>query len=454
MKRFALFAALLALVGLAAFAQTTGTLTGNVTTDGQPLPGVTVTATSPNLQGTRTTYTDVNGNYTLGALPPGAYTVVFELAGMQAVTRQVNVPVGTTARLGAELAVTAVAEAITVTAEAPAVIETTTIQTNFQEETIEDLPVNRTILGAVNLAPGVNNEGPNGNMMIAGAPSFDSVYYIDGAAVNENLRGQPQDLFIEDAIQETTILTGGISAEYGRFTGGVVNTITKSGGNEFSGSLRDSFNSDDWRESFPEEDEVPETDTTEVYEATVGGYVMRDRLWFFTAARYFEEESIEFLARSTEFFLPNSQEETRLEGKLTGQITQNHSLVGTIVDVTSPQIRTFGTPAEASVLDEREVPEQYWSVNYNGILSPNFLVEAIYADKHLTFVSSGAEPNAAPFTRELFVGGTNVSLRRWGGAWAGAPTFGAQLGDKIRASENLTLKGTYYLSTANLGTHN
>jgi hypothetical protein len=60
--------------------------------------------------------------------------------------------------------------------------------------------------------------------------------------VNENLRGQPHDLFIEDAIQETTVLTGAISAEYGRFTGGVVTAVSKSGGNEFSGTFRDSLN--------------------------------------------------------------------------------------------------------------------------------------------------------------------------------------------------------------------
>ena len=62
--------------------------------------------------------------------------------------------------------------------------------------------------------------------------------------MNENLRGQARNLFIEDAIQETKISTGSISAEYGRFQGGVVNTITKSGGNEFSGSFRISFTND------------------------------------------------------------------------------------------------------------------------------------------------------------------------------------------------------------------
>jgi len=67
--------------------------------------------------------------------------------------------------------------------------------------------------------------------------------------VNENLRGQPHNLFIEDAIQETTVVTTGISAEYGRFTGGVVSTLTKSGGNEFTGSFRDSMTNPNWTET-------------------------------------------------------------------------------------------------------------------------------------------------------------------------------------------------------------
>ena len=87
--------------------------------------------------------------------------------------------------------------------------------------------------------------------MMAGALSFESQYLINGVVVNENLRGQALNLFIEDAIQETKISTGAISAEYGRFGGGVVNMITKSGGNTFSGSFRTTFNNDGWRSLTP-----------------------------------------------------------------------------------------------------------------------------------------------------------------------------------------------------------
>src|SRR5213595_729478 len=69
-------------VASSAFAQTTATLNGSVTSEGKPLPGVTVTAASPNLQGTRTTVSGETGAYVFSGLPPGDYTVSFELEGM------------------------------------------------------------------------------------------------------------------------------------------------------------------------------------------------------------------------------------------------------------------------------------------------------------------------------------------------------------------------------------
>src|ERR1700730_749796 len=212
-------------VSTSAFGQITATLTGTVTTDGKPLPGVTVTVSSANLQGTRTTVTGGNGDYNFPSLPPGTYSVAFELEGMQRVTRTSILKLAETSRVDADLAVRKVSESLTVTAAAPSVLETGQVSTNFDAKTIESLPVNRDIVGRVLLAPGVTNTGPNNQIVIHGAQSFDNLYLVNGVVVNENVRGQPQAAVIEDAIQETTLLTGGVSAEYGRFTGGVVSTI-------------------------------------------------------------------------------------------------------------------------------------------------------------------------------------------------------------------------------------
>ena len=80
---------------------------------------------------------------------------------------------------------------------------------------------------------------------------------VNGVDVNDNLFAQPQNLFIEDAIEETQVLTSGISAEYGRFTGGVVNAITKSGGNTFSGSYRMNLLNPAWTDETPFEARSP-----------------------------------------------------------------------------------------------------------------------------------------------------------------------------------------------------
>ena len=109
------------LIALPAAAQTTANLTGTVTTEGTPIPGVTVTVTSPNLQGSRTVITDVNGNYNFTSLPPGDYSVKFDMEGMQPVTRTVRVTLSQTTRADASLELATVSESMIVTAAAPTV---------------------------------------------------------------------------------------------------------------------------------------------------------------------------------------------------------------------------------------------------------------------------------------------------------------------------------------------
>ncbi|HEX8617286.1 MAG TPA: carboxypeptidase regulatory-like domain-containing protein, partial [Thermoanaerobaculia bacterium] len=204
-----------------AFAQgTTGSLTGTVTSGGSVLPGVTVSVASPSLQGTRTAITNESGGYSFPALPPGNYTVSFELSGMQRAERRVTVGLAQTNRADAELSMSSVSEVLTVTAAATSAVETTELATNFVAEQINALPTGRTIDDITRLSAGVNEAGPNNQITISGANSFDNLFLVDGVIVNENLRGQPNPLYIEDAIQETTVLSGGVSAEFGRFTGG------------------------------------------------------------------------------------------------------------------------------------------------------------------------------------------------------------------------------------------
>ena len=143
-------------------------------------------------------------------------------------------------------------EAVQVVAETPSVIATPTVSANIRKEEVDALATPRTIQGIATLAPNVTERSPNaGQVVINGAFAWDNVFMVNGVDVNDNLFAQPQNLFIEDAIEETTVLTSGISAEYGRFSGGVVNAVTKSGGNTFSGSWRMNLLNPSWTVETP-----------------------------------------------------------------------------------------------------------------------------------------------------------------------------------------------------------
>jgi len=246
-------AALIAAAGTASAQTITGTISGHVVdSQGLALPGVTVNATSPNLQGIRTVTTSANGDYLFTALPSGTYILTFELSGFQNQQRTVNVAPTQVQPLDVTMGVASLTETVNVVGQAADVLtHTAQVATNFKQDLIAELPTTRDINASLLLAPAVHPTGPSGAYSIAGSMSFETLYMVNGVNVSENLRGQAYDLYIEDAIQETNIATSGISAEYGRFGGGVVNVVTKSGGNLFSGSFRDTMNNDNWRTLTP-----------------------------------------------------------------------------------------------------------------------------------------------------------------------------------------------------------
>lgn len=469
MKRLLLVVLVALTFSSAALAQSlpSSTITGKVTTDGAGLPGVTVTVASPNLQGSRSTVTSDAGDYIMPLLPPGNYTVTFELSGMQTVTRSMVLTAARNDRLDVALR-PAVSEFITVTAETPmtAAVESTQVSTNFKQDLIEQLPVSRDLEAVTLLSPGVNNKGPGDNIIISGAMSFDSLYLVNGAIVNENLRGQPHDLFIEDAIQETTILTGGVAAEYGHFTGGVVSSITKSGGNAFSGSVRSSLTNESWVAKTPftadQEDKI-----NPFYEVTLGGPFLRDRLWFFGAGRFAETKDIRQtrpgLARTGDrdandvpyavgaqlpaITYPHSTEETRLEGKLTLALTGKQTVVASYLDIAETETNQTGQTIMDldSLVKERETPNTFLVANYNGVFTDRIFVEGQYSKKEFAFLGSGS-----PYF-DLIKGTLITDRARGARYWS--PTFRVKPEGERRDIEVYTAKGTYFWSTPNIGSH-
>ena len=300
MKFWLLFAVALVMTsGLASAQSTNGAISGRVLDQTDlPLPGVTVTVEGANLQGPRSTVTSANGDYIVPLLPSGPYTVTFELSGFQRKQNTVTLAPAQALALNATLGAANISETVEVVGSATVnPLDGSVIATRIGQDVMSNLATTRDITSIMIMAPGVHPTGPSGNFSVAGAMSFDNLYLVNGVTVNENLRGQAQqNLVIEDAIEETTVATGGVSAEFGRFGGGVVNVITKSGGNDFSGSFRLALANDDWRTIVPKRDGDPFANDTKVdktvptYEYTVGGPIVRDRLWFFTAGRLQKQE--------------------------------------------------------------------------------------------------------------------------------------------------------------------
>lgn len=450
-----LSAAVLVLVAAATAAaqgNPTGAIRGKVVDpDGLALPGVSVTAASPALQGVRATVTSGNGDYLVPLLAPGEYVVTFELVGFQSIRRErLTVAIAETAQLDVALALAGLSESVQVTGTAASaeIATGTTIATTYKASTIELLPVGRTIAAATLLAPGVTDNGPGGNIMIAGAMSYENLFLINGVVVNENLRGQARNVFIEDAIQETKISTGSISAEFGRFQGGVVNVITKSGSNDFAGTGRVSFVNDAWSALSPFSGDANLDRTVPTYEVTAGGPVLRDRLWYFGAGR-FEKNEDNRTTDYTAFNYTRVDDEQRYEVKGTWSLNASHTFRG---GYTSRQAEiannNFGTIMDARSLYDSSNEEKLYSGNYAAVVTSDWFVEAQYSRRELSFIGTGGSETD-------LANGTPIWDRSRGQARFNAPTFCRVCGSgvEIRNNWNTAVKATRFLSTERAGSH-
>ncbi len=463
---FSLIAALAVLPSGLAQAQTTptGTITGQVADEqGGVLPGVTVTVSSPSLQGTRTAITSANGDYILPFLPAGEYLVTFELSGFARKALSLRVQLAETVPLNAKLAVAGIAEVVVVTADTRAdFTQSATAAASYKADQIDQLPVGRDIRGAVLLAPGTTSTGPNGNVTFSGAASYEGLFLLNGVVLNETLRNQERLLFIEDAIEETKTSTAAISAEYGRFSGGVANVITRSGGNRFSGSMRVTFNNDTWRALTPFEQGLAEDPRRDVvvptYEATLGGPIVKDTLWFFSAARFADNKTAQ-TSVFTNIVYDNGVNDKRFEGKLTYALATNHTVrAGYTEKRRFESNNTFGDIMDRASFYDSWQPEKLLSANYTGVLSPKLFVEAQFSERRYSIVGSGAR-----FTD--VVRGTPIWDRSRGDARWNSPTFCAVCGlsaeqidagalnEEKRNNKNIILKSSYFLSTSGAGSH-
>lgn len=383
------------------FAQSTtaGSLAGTVTdSSGAALPGVTVELTGAAMQGTRTVVTDSTGTYRFVNVPPGEnYKVTATLSGFAPVSKTVaRVYLGQEGTVNLTLRA-AVSEAITVTAEAPLVdVSRTTTGVNVTAAQFESLPTARSFQQLTTMAPGVNMEmGESRSAQLGNSPSVgassapENNYIIDGLSTTDARYGTSGTNLTMNFVEEVQVMTGGYSAEFGRSTGGVFNVITKSGGNEYHGDVFGYFQDGSWTDKRLGREQKGTTFANDVVESkdlgfSIGGPIMRDRLWFFGAFNPSRRtidigEAAPLLGdAATEY----DQDTNYYAGKLTFAISPNHNVVGTIFgDPTTQEgwlIRGLtAVPAEEAAANRKaDIGSNNLNLRYNGILTQSWLVEA------------------------------------------------------------------------------
>lgn len=263
----------------------TSVLFGTITNEDLPLPGATVTLSGKVLQGTREVVVGENGNYRFTLLPPGdGYQLTVSMIGFGTVVRKnLHLSLGKSIEMDVALKPETIQDALVVTAETPMVdTSTNQISNNFSGEFLDKITNDRSMSTVMAMAPGVL-EGNNPNML--GGSSTDNVYLIDGADNTDPSSKTWGTQINFDAIQDIQVITGGISAEHGRGQGGLVNLVTKSGGNTFEGNFRFLKSDVDWNEEAEGKpfDESKRYTTEDRFAMTLGGPIIKDRLWFFTA---------------------------------------------------------------------------------------------------------------------------------------------------------------------------
>jgi len=297
-------------LGLAFFSGIASAQTGTATVSGQlkdesgaVLPGVTVTARSPALQVQAVTaVTDAQGEYRLTPLPIGTYTVEYTLSGFQTVRRDgIRLTAGFTARIDAQLKVGQLEETVTVSGASPLVdAASTATTTQLTKETLELVPSSRNgYIGLMQQAPGARPNLDVGGSTTNAQPAFrafgqqgQSWQAVDGVVTANPKSDTQSGNYVDYSIlEEATIQTIGHDASIPT-RGIAINSVVKTGGNDFHGSGFTSGTSHRFESNNIDDDlraqGISAGNTLELRDDTsgdVGGRIVRDKLWFYIAGR-------------------------------------------------------------------------------------------------------------------------------------------------------------------------
>jgi hypothetical protein len=375
-------ALLLPAIQASAQGKTSGSVRGTVVDpDGAVLPGVTVRATSDALvSGQAVAITGGTGSYRFPSLPPGSYSIEADLPGFRSVRREdLRLALGQDLEVNFQLGDIEVSEEIVVVAEAMQVSTVSNAAAfNVSQEFIDRQPLARDPVDVMNYAPGIEND------QAYGAPStYQNAYNFDGVDVSDAEIGSQWVLPSMDWVEEVQVAGLGADAEYGGFTGAVVNLVTKSGGNTFHGDVRayysdSSLNSDNAPEGV---EGTTKVDSYTDVSASLGGPIARDKVWFFVSGNWVEDVLEPFFSAGA----PENDRELNTDTRTTlmGKITWQENLSNRVVvladfDGKEEDYRDVGEFVLASGAIFQDSPSYLFNLSWESLVNDhNFLTAKV-----------------------------------------------------------------------------
>ena len=309
---------------------------------GAVLPGATVEARSATLVGVASTVADGAGLYRFPALPPGIYEVSATLQGFgPAKMSNIELLLGQIKKVDLALGIAGVTESVNVTAESALIdVKSSSAGANIRAEFTDNLPKGRDFTSVVTLAPGANDESKLGGISIDGASGSENRFVVDGVDTTNLRTGMSAQGMRTEMIEEVQVKSSGYNAEFGGATGGVISAISKSGSNLFHGSAGAEFNDNTMNgdprrtlrlgltnNAIAEYITFPRDEGHTVEPSmTLGGPVLRNRLWFFGSyapSLVRTERTVTFTANSQTSTIEQRQRQHFMTGNLTGQLLEN-----------------------------------------------------------------------------------------------------------------------------------
>ena len=403
-------AALLACAAITSAQETTGEIVGTVrSTDGQPLPGATVTIEGLDTGFSRAVVAGLDGGYRFQSLPPRTYRLTATLDGFQSYRRNLHVDLGGTVTNPITLAVGSFNEFVEVTAETP-LIDTATSVSGITVDTAEltaQVPLSRDVTQFALLAPGTvpgsavfgsgnsyrgNLNTPGQQLVSFGGASINENSFIVNGLNITNLRDMMGSSFVPlEFVQEVQVKTGGYEAEYGRATGGVVNVITKTGTNTTHGATSFYWSPRDLQEQQPNVldynsageigvSRYNQNEENSELEAnlSLGGALVKDRLFYFAFLRYSDTDTLDVWRNQAQ---RSTTGDPYWGGKLDWTISPSHRLEGTYIsDAVDVRVAGYGydpvTDTLGTLVDtgSRFRGGDSFVAKYSGLLTESLLL--------------------------------------------------------------------------------